>query len=65
MFKGFLNKFSSDIGLDLGTANTRICLGDKGVVINEPSVVAVNNKTDRMVAYGLEARTCLARLQLI
>lgn len=61
MLKGFFNKFSSDIGLDLGTSNTRVCLGDKGVVINEPSVVAVNNKTDRMVAYGTEARNMFGK----
>ena len=55
------NKFSNDIGIDLGTANTLVYVKGKGVIINEPSVVALNTKTDRVVAVGAEAREMLGR----
>lgn len=61
MFSNFLNKFSSDIGLDLGTANTLVCLSGKGIIIDEPSIAAVNNKTDRLIAYGHEAKKMLGK----
>lgn len=54
-------KFSNDIGIDLGTANTLVYIPGKGVVINEPSVVAVNQKTGRVVAVGNEAKMMLGR----
>lgn len=57
----FYNKFSNDIGIDLGTANTLVHLKGQGVIINEPSVVALNTKTDRVVAVGKEAREMLGR----
>lgn len=53
--------FSNDIGIDLGTANTLVYLRGHGVVINEPSVVAVNQKTGRIVAVGIEAKQMLGR----
>lgn len=53
--------FSHDVGIDLGTANTLVYLGGKGIVINEPSVVAVNQKTGQIVAIGTEARAMLGR----
>lgn len=53
--------FSSDIGIDLGTANTLVYVKGKGVVINEPSVVAVNQKTGRVVAVGTQAKDMLGR----
>src|SRR3989338_5747383 len=53
--------FSHDIGIDLGTANTLVYLAGKGIVINEPSVVAVNQKTGQVVAIGTEARAMLGR----
>ncbi|MBI2673711.1 MAG: rod shape-determining protein [Candidatus Zambryskibacteria bacterium] len=53
--------FSHDIGIDLGTANTLVYLGGKGIVINEPSVVAMNQKTGQIVAIGAEARAMLGR----
>lgn len=53
--------FSHDIGIDLGTANTLVYLRGKGIVINEPSVVAVNQKTGQVVAIGTEARAMLGR----
>lgn len=55
------SKFSNDIGIDLGTANTLVYLRGSGIVINEPSVVAVNQKTGRVVAIGTEAKKMLGR----
>jgi rod shape-determining protein MreB and related proteins len=57
----FYKKFSQDIGIDLGTANTLVYLPGKGVIINEPSVVAMNQKTGRVVAVGTEAKMMLGR----
>ncbi|MBI2065636.1 MAG: rod shape-determining protein [Candidatus Zambryskibacteria bacterium] len=59
--KNFRRFFSHDIGIDLGTANTLVYLRGKGIVINEPSVVAVNQKTGQVVAIGTEARAMLGR----
>ena len=53
--------FSSDIAIDLGTANTLVYVRGRGVVINEPSVVAVNDKTNQVVAVGKEAKTMLGK----
>lgn len=65
MTKGFLDKiyqsFSHDIGVDLGTANTLVYVKGQGIVINEPSVVAVNQKTGRVVAVGSQAKDMLGR----
>ncbi len=55
------NKFSHDIGIDLGTANTLVYVKGQGVIINEPSVVALNTKSQRIVAVGTEAREMLGR----
>ncbi|MCX6717448.1 MAG: rod shape-determining protein [Candidatus Taylorbacteria bacterium] len=52
---------SNDIGIDLGTANTLVYLTGKGIVINEPSVVAMNQKTGRVVAVGMQAKEMLGR----
>lgn len=52
---------SHDIGIDLGTANTLVYLSGQGIVINEPSVVAVNQKTGQVVAIGKEAKAMLGR----
>lgn len=52
---------SNDIGIDLGTANTLVYMKGRGIVINEPSVVAVNQKTGRVVAVGTEAKQMLGR----
>ena len=57
----FLNKFSNDIGIDLGTANTLVYVRGKGIVVNEPSVVAVNQKTGQVVAVGQVAKNMLGR----
>jgi rod shape-determining protein MreB len=55
------DRLSNDIGIDLGTANTLVYLKGHGIVINEPSVVAVNQKTGRIVAVGMEAKNMLGR----
>jgi len=60
-FKRMMGLISNDIGIDLGTANTLVYVPGKGVVINEPSVVAVNEKTGRVVAVGSEAKQMLGR----
>lgn len=52
---------SNNIGIDLGTANTLVYLQGKGIVVNEPSVVAVNKKTEQVVAVGAEAKRMLGR----
>jgi len=52
---------SNDIGIDLGTANTLVYVRGKGIVIDEPSVVAVNQKTGNIVALGVEAKRMLGR----
>src|SRR5260370_1906970 len=57
----FLGLFSHDIGIDLGTANTLVLVRGKGIVINEPSVVAVNKKTKRVLAIGPEAKRMVGR----
>lgn len=52
---------SNDLGIDLGTANTLVYLRGKGIVITEPSVVAVNQKTGQVVAVGAQAKAMLGR----
>lgn len=61
MFNKILGKFSQDIGIDLGTANTLVYVDKKGIVINEPSVVAINTKTGRVLAIGEEARRMVGK----
>ena len=61
MFKNIFKKFGSDIGIDLGTANTLVYVKDKGIVVNEPTVVAVNTKTDQILAVGNEAKHMLGK----
>jgi rod shape-determining protein MreB len=52
---------NESIGIDLGTANVRIFIRDKGIVLREPAVVAVNRNTGEMLAAGEEARAMLGR----
>jgi len=52
---------SQDIGIDLGTANTLVYVKGKGIVINEPSIVAINQKTGRVVAIGGQAKDMMGR----
>ncbi len=56
---GFFKSLSADIGIDLGTCNTLIYIHGKGIVVNEPSVVAVERGTKRVVAVGAEAKRML------
>ena len=61
MFDKFYKLVSNDIGIDLGTSNTLVYLKGQGIVINEPSVVAVNIKTNQIVAVGSQAKEMLGR----
>ncbi|MBD3223491.1 MAG: MreB/Mrl family cell shape determining protein [Caldithrix sp.] len=61
MALSFLNFFSSDLGIDLGTANTLITVRGRGIVVNEPSIIALEENTDRVVAVGNEAREMVGR----
>ncbi len=61
MFNRLLGKFSKDLGIDLGTANTLVCTPERGIIINEPSVVAVNTRTDEVLAVGEEAKKMLGK----
>ena len=53
--------FAKDIGIDLGTANTLVHLKGKGIIIREPSVVAVDKYTGQVVAVGMEAKEMLRK----
>lgn len=55
------SKFSKDIGIDLGTANTLVHVKNKGIVVREPSVVAVNSYTNEVLAVGNDAKEMLGR----
>jgi rod shape-determining protein MreB len=57
----FLNRFKTDIGIDLGTANTLIYLKNEGIIINEPTIIAVNTKTSQTLAIGNEAKRMMGR----
>jgi len=61
MFKKLFKNFSKDIGIDLGTANTLVYVKNQGIVINEPSVVAINNRTEKIVAVGDDAKIMLGK----
>ena len=61
MFKRFPGLFNQAIGIDLGTANTLVFLKDRGVVLREPSVVAIRTSTRKPIAVGNEARMMLGR----
>lgn len=64
MFKKIRGLFSTDMSIDLGTANTLIYMRDKGIILNEPSVVAVRHETggqSHVVAVGMEAKRMLGR----
>ncbi|HDQ16824.1 MAG TPA: rod shape-determining protein [Candidatus Vogelbacteria bacterium] len=61
MLENFKNYFSYDIGVDLGTSSTLIYSKGKGIVLTEPSVVALNQKTGRVVAVGMEADRMIGR----
>jgi rod shape-determining protein MreB len=58
---GFSGLFSNEIAIDLGTANTLVCVKGKGIVLDEPSVVAVEKGTNKVLAVGREAKEMLGR----
>ncbi len=64
MKKRIYELFSNDIGIDLGTAYTLVYVKGQGIIINEPSVVALNQKTGRIVAIGGDAKQMLGRTPL-
>src|SRR6187551_3669065 len=57
----FFGLFSRDLGIDLGTANTLVYVRGKGIVISEPSVVAVDTKSKRALAVGVEAKAMVGK----
>jgi len=61
VFKKFFGKFNKGLGVDLGSCNTLVFQQDRGIVINESSVVAINNRTDQILAIGDEARRMLGK----
>ncbi|MBI2589700.1 rod shape-determining protein [Candidatus Berkelbacteria bacterium] len=61
MLKRLRGLVAHDIGIDLGTANTLVYIRGKGIVVNEPSVVAINHKTKQILAIGDEARKMVGR----
>jgi len=60
-FKSLFSIFSNDLAVDLGTANTLVFARGKGIIVREPSIVAVNNLTNRVEAVGTEAKEMLGR----
>lgn len=61
MFNKLFGKFSQDIGIDLGTTNTLVYVKDKGIVINEPSVVAVNTRNNQIISIGEDAKKMIGK----
>ena len=61
MLNKILGKFSKDLGIDLGTKNTIVYVNDKGIIVNEPSIVAVNLRTDEILEVGEEARKMVGK----
>lgn len=61
MLNKFFGQFSKDLGIDLGTANTLVFVREKGIVINEPSIVAINTRTDQILAVGRDAKDMLGK----
>ncbi|MEM7033421.1 MAG: rod shape-determining protein [Chloroflexota bacterium] len=60
-FNALLGLFSLDVGIDLGTANTLVYVKGKGIIIDEPSVVAIHKKTKRVLAVGVDAKKMVGR----
>jgi hypothetical protein len=59
--RSLFSMFSSDLAIDLGTANTLVYAAGKGIVVNEPSIVAINKNTGEVEAVGKEAKEMLGR----
>ena len=60
-FRSVFSLFSSDLAIDLGTANTLVYAKGKGILVNEPSIVALNKNTGEIIAVGREAKDMLGR----
>ena len=60
-FRSIFSYFSKDLAIDLGTANTLVYVKSRGVVVNEPSIVAINKVTNKVEAVGHEAKDMLGR----
>ena len=58
MFNQLFSFFSQDFGIDLGTANTLVYIEGQGIVLNEPSVVAIEKSSNQVLAVGSEAKKC-------
>ena len=61
MFRKFVDLFSNDLAIDLGTANTLIHVKGKGIVLNEPSIVAFDKNSKRIIALGNKAKEMQGR----
>ncbi|MBI5370217.1 rod shape-determining protein [Candidatus Uhrbacteria bacterium] len=61
MLNKLLGRFSKDLGIDLGTSNTLVYSKDGGIVVNEPSIVAINTRTDQILAVGKDAKDMLGK----
>lgn len=61
MLRSLFSLFSHDIGIDLGTANTLVWVRGKGIVIREPSIIAIHKKTKKIIALGSEAKKMLGK----
>ena len=61
MLNSLFGRFSKDLGIDLGTSSTRVYVKDKGIVINEPSVVAINTRNNQILAVGKEAKDMIGK----
>ena len=61
MLNRFLGQFSKDVAIDLGTSNTRVYVKERGIVMHEPSIVAVNTRTNQILAVGTAAKDMLGK----
>jgi rod shape-determining protein MreB len=61
MLGNFFSKFRKEIGIDLGTSNTLVYVKGRGIIINEPTIVAINNRTEQILAVGNEAKNMLGK----
>ncbi len=61
MFSRIFGRFSKDIAIDLGTSNTRVFVRERGIVMHEPSIVAVNTRTNHILAVGTSAKDMLGK----
>ena len=62
MFNNLFKRFSKDVAIDLGTANTLIYMQDRGIVVNEASIVALNERTGQILAVGAEAKKMVGKV---